>query len=104
MNNYEDYDDFHHEQVLPSPPDEPLLTEAPPLQTDVDFDDPIVAALPRVLLMGPRRGGKTSIQVGLLCGRTVGNIIYFFRTRIDGKYLKFSKPFRFVFSLFAAGV
>jgi hypothetical protein len=67
MNNYEDYDDFHHEQVLPSPADEPLLTEAPPLQTDVDFDDPIVAALPRVLLMGPRRGGKTSIQVCVVC-------------------------------------
>jgi hypothetical protein len=30
---------------------------------DVDFDDPIVAALPRVLLMGPRRGGKTSVLV-----------------------------------------
>jgi|UPI000581A864 hypothetical protein len=28
----------------------------------VDFDDPQIAALPRVLLMGPRRGGKTSIQ------------------------------------------
>jgi hypothetical protein len=25
--------------------------------------DPKLAALPRVLLMGPRRGGKTSIQV-----------------------------------------
>ena len=30
---------------------------------DVDFDDPKIASLPRVLLMGPRRGGKTSIQV-----------------------------------------
>lgn len=30
---------------------------------DVDFDDPQIASLPRVLLMGPRRGGKTSIQV-----------------------------------------
>jgi len=29
---------------------------------DVDFDDPKIASLPRVLLMGPRRGGKTSIQ------------------------------------------
>jgi hypothetical protein len=27
--------------------------------------DPKLAALPRVLLMGPRRGGKTSIQVSL---------------------------------------
>ena len=30
---------------------------------NVDFDDPLIASLPRVLLMGPRRGGKTSIQV-----------------------------------------
>eukprot|EP00594_Rhizosolenia_setigera_P011638 CAMPEP_0178962084 /NCGR_PEP_ID=MMETSP0789-20121207/14129_1 /TAXON_ID=3005 /ORGANISM="Rhizosolenia setigera, Strain CCMP 1694" /LENGTH=603 /DNA_ID=CAMNT_0020646117 /DNA_START=38 /DNA_END=1845 /DNA_ORIENTATION=+ len=28
----------------------------------VDFDDPAIADLPRILLMGPRRGGKTSIQ------------------------------------------
>jgi hypothetical protein len=27
------------------------------------LDDPAVSSLPRVLLMGPRRGGKTSIQV-----------------------------------------
>lgn len=30
---------------------------------DVDFDDPRIANLPRILLMGPRRAGKTSIQV-----------------------------------------
>jgi hypothetical protein len=29
----------------------------------INFDDPKIANLPRVLLMGPRRGGKTSIQV-----------------------------------------
>jgi Ras-related GTP-binding protein C/D len=29
----------------------------------MDLDDPNVSSLPRVLLMGPRRGGKTSIQV-----------------------------------------
>ncbi|GAX19932.1 Ras-related GTP-binding protein C/D [Fistulifera solaris] len=28
----------------------------------VDFDDPAIASLPRVMLMGPRRAGKTSIQ------------------------------------------
>lgn len=28
----------------------------------VDFDDPAVSDLPRVLLMGPRRSGKTSVQ------------------------------------------
>ena len=30
---------------------------------EVDFDDPKIASLPKILLMGPRRGGKTSIQV-----------------------------------------
>lgn len=29
----------------------------------VDFETPSISSLPRVLLMGPRRGGKTSIQV-----------------------------------------
>jgi len=28
----------------------------------VNFNDPKIASLPRILLMGPRRGGKTSIQ------------------------------------------
>jgi Ras-related GTP-binding protein C/D len=28
----------------------------------VDFDDPTISCLPRILLMGPRRSGKTSIQ------------------------------------------
>lgn len=28
----------------------------------VDFDDPRIASLPRILMMGPRRAGKTSIQ------------------------------------------
>jgi hypothetical protein len=32
-------------------------------QEDIDFDDQTIASLPRVLLMGPRRGGKTSIEV-----------------------------------------
>ena len=30
---------------------------------DINFDDPKIATLPKILLMGPRRGGKTSIQV-----------------------------------------
>ena len=29
--------------------------------------DPKLASLPRLLLMGPRRGGKTSIQVSSAC-------------------------------------
>lgn len=31
----------------------------------VDFDNPEIAALPRILIKGPRRSGKTSIQVSL---------------------------------------
>lgn len=30
---------------------------------DVNFDDPRIASMPKILLMGPRRGGKSSIQV-----------------------------------------
>ncbi|KAL7533397.1 hypothetical protein ACHAXR_005199 [Thalassiosira sp. AJA248-18] len=33
-----------------------------PQENIVDFDDPRIASLPRILLMGPRRAGKTSIQ------------------------------------------
>ena len=32
------------------------------LPMDINFDDPKIASMPRILLMGPRRGGKTSIQ------------------------------------------
>ncbi|KAL7566684.1 hypothetical protein ACA910_017746 [Epithemia clementina (nom. ined.)] len=35
---------------------------AEPPASQVDFNDPEIAALPRILLMGPRRGGKSSIQ------------------------------------------
>ena len=30
---------------------------------DINFEDPKIASMPKILLMGPRRGGKTSIQV-----------------------------------------
>ena len=40
-----------------------LSQQEPAVDEQVDFEDPEIAALPRVLLMGPRRGGKTSIQV-----------------------------------------
>ncbi len=33
------------------------------LDDEIDFNDPRIANLPRILLMGPRRAGKTSIQV-----------------------------------------
>ena len=32
---------------------------------DANFEDPKIANMPKILLMGPRRGGKTSIQVSL---------------------------------------
>lgn len=39
---------------------------------DVDFEEPRISSLPRVLMMGSRRAGKTSIQVrvsrDLRCG------------------------------------
>jgi len=45
----------------------PTATAAPPTATGtattIDFDDPAISSLPRILLMGPRRAGKTSIQV-----------------------------------------
>jgi hypothetical protein len=34
----------------------------------IDVEDPAISALPRVLLMGARRGGKTSIQVRCVLG------------------------------------
>lgn len=40
-----------------------LVPGQPGRPTDVNFDDPKVASMPKILLMGPRRGGKTSIQV-----------------------------------------
>lgn len=64
MNDYEAYEEIFESAdrldekgplFLPQATEEPLIS--------VDFDDPTIASLPRVLLMGPRRGGKTSIQV-----------------------------------------
>jgi hypothetical protein len=44
--------------------DGPLfLSSQEAFTASVNFDDPDISSLPRVLLMGPRRGGKTSIQV-----------------------------------------
>ena len=44
----------------------------PFLSQEVDFDDPKIASLPKILLMGPRRGGKTSIQVRPVFLKCVG--------------------------------
>ena len=70
-NEYGAYDAYDYgvssNMLVDQPEDDPLMMAAPqqvmarPL--DVNFDDPKIASLPRVLLMGPRRGGKTSIQV-----------------------------------------
>ena len=51
---HDHYDNFEEDNHIPLP--------AEP-KTHVNFDDPEIAALPRILLMGPRRSGKTSIQV-----------------------------------------
>jgi hypothetical protein len=69
MNDYDTYEDVFDTAAddksplfLPTAVEEPLIS--------IDFEDPAIAALPRVLLMGPRRGGKTSIQVCL--ARVIG--------------------------------
>jgi len=53
----------------------------------VDFDDPTISALPRVLLMGPRRGGKTSIQVRRLCGGLLPPVMLLFLERVESLLL-----------------
>lgn len=64
MNDFDAYEDVFESTdrledkeplFMPSTQEEPLIS--------VDFDDPEIASLPRVLLLGPRRGGKTSVQV-----------------------------------------
>ena len=68
MNEYDEYlDEYHSHHQNEFLEDSGLLlpmdVDAQHHQPDVDFEDPAVTALPRILLMGPRRGGKTSIQV-----------------------------------------
>jgi hypothetical protein len=74
MNEYGDYDDDFDRVgggggLMTSSDDQPFFLQPHEdvLPQDIDFDDPAVVALPRVLLMGPRRSGKTSIQVCVLC-------------------------------------
>lgn len=64
MDGYEAYEEIFESTdrleekgplFLPQAAEEPLVS--------VDFEDPAIASLPRVLLMGPRRAGKSSIQV-----------------------------------------
>jgi len=52
---------------------------------EVDFDDPKIASLPKILLMGPRRGGKTSIQVRFktcVVGRAVDYRVWLLSVKI----------------------
>jgi hypothetical protein len=53
----DDVGDHHHHQDGVGDEDDDDEEE------DFDFDDPRIANLPRILMMGPRRAGKTSIQV-----------------------------------------
>jgi hypothetical protein len=67
--SYSDYIEGGHHDVHHSGDDDIGLSVLPGLSSGVvavdamNFEDPKIALLPRVLLMGPRRGGKTSIQV-----------------------------------------
>ena len=68
-NEYSAYDDaLDYDQyplTVDTPEDDGLLVVPgqPGRPLDINFDDPKISSMPRILLMGPRRGGKTSIQV-----------------------------------------
>ncbi|KAL3934484.1 MAG: hypothetical protein SGARI_003362 [Bacillariaceae sp.] len=70
-NEYSPYEDSYNDYVVGGDNQEEgggalmtqQLSQQPQVgQVEVNFDDPKIANLPRILLMGPRRGGKTSIQ------------------------------------------
>jgi hypothetical protein len=70
MNEYDGYDDdyadashYNNINTAGGSLNEMLQPTNEQQQPEVDFDEPSIAALPRILLMGPRRAGKTSIQV-----------------------------------------
>lgn len=70
MNDYDGYDDDYadtshpnNNNMMGSSMNDTLQLTNEQQQPEVDFDEPNIAALPRILLMGPRRAGKTSIQV-----------------------------------------
>ena len=68
LHHPDEHDELQQQQSSSSPM---FLSQQEPVMDEVDFTDPEIAALPRVLLMGPRRGGKTSLQVRL------PNMIYY---------------------------
>jgi hypothetical protein len=75
MNEYSDDDgyDMHAaggDDMLGDDEGPLFLSGQEAFTASVNFDDPDISSLPRVLLMGPRRGGKTSIQVSQEKGLT----------------------------------
>jgi hypothetical protein len=65
-NEYSPYDSYEYVGGPADPAEDDGLLVVPgqpggPI--DINFDDPKIASMPKILLMGPRRGGKTSIQV-----------------------------------------
>ena len=64
-NDYGAYDAYDYVGTTADAPEDDGLLVVPgqPRPMDINFDDPKIASMPRILLMGPRRGGKTSIQV-----------------------------------------
>lgn len=67
-NEYNTYDAYDYGGTPEQPEEEhPMMGGVAVGQAgrpmDINVDDPKIASLPRLLLMGPRRGGKTSIQV-----------------------------------------
>mmetsp|Transcript_18478 Transcript_18478/g.23797 ORF Transcript_18478/g.23797 Transcript_18478/m.23797 type:complete len:449 (+) Transcript_18478:213-1559(+) len=68
LDQYEEYDhavgdddgDLYLLSQTTGSPEDSSMGGANP--NNIDFDVPEIASLPRILLMGPRRGGKTSIQ------------------------------------------
>mmetsp|Transcript_31963 Transcript_31963/g.57809 ORF Transcript_31963/g.57809 Transcript_31963/m.57809 type:complete len:406 (-) Transcript_31963:594-1811(-) len=62
---YGGYDDYNDDQYGFAEDESGELARLPkeePRGANVNFEDPEISSLPRILLMGPRRSGKTSIQ------------------------------------------
>jgi Ras-related GTP-binding protein C/D len=96
-NEYSSYDAYDYGSATDQPEDDPLLGVAqgqPGRSMDVNFDDPRVANLPRVLLMGPRRGGKTSIQVSANTATTTTTVLIALHCILFDSIQAFSHSYR----------